>query len=109
RPSPSPKENTMLVETIHAAGPIADHIVAVGQNLSPQEIPGAGDKVDTALSYFMWGCIALGVMGVMAAGVYFIMARSSGRGDEVQGTVARIIGGCLTIMLAGPIVNALVS
>ena len=53
--------------------------------------------------------IALGVMGVMAAGAYFIMARSSGRGDEVQSTVARIIGGCLLIMLAGPIVNALVS
>ena len=99
----------MLFETLHAAEPVAQHVMAVGENLSPQEIPGAGQKVDTALSYFMWGCIALGVMGVMAAGVYFIMARSSGRGDEVQGTVARIVGGCLTIMLAGPIVNALVS
>lgn len=48
-------------------------------------------------------------MGVMAAGAYFIMARRSGNGDEVQSTVARIIGGCLLIMLAGPIVNALVS
>ncbi|HJC59536.1 MAG TPA: hypothetical protein H9755_04270 [Candidatus Dietzia intestinigallinarum] len=99
----------MLVETFHAAAPVAEHVIAVGENLSPEEIPGAGDKVDTALSYFMWGCIAIGIMGVMAAGAYFIMARSSGRGDEVQGTVARIIGGCLTIMLAGPIVNALVS
>lgn len=99
----------MFVETVHAVGPVAEQIIAVGENLSPQEIPGAGAKVDTALSYFMWGCIAIGIMGVMAAGAYFIMARSSGRGDEVQGTVARIIGGCLTIMLAGPIVNALVS
>ena len=99
----------MFVETIHAAGPVAEQIIAVGENLRPQEIPGAGQKVDTALSYFMWGCIALGIMGVMAAGAYFIMARSSGRGDEVQGTVARIVGGCLVIMLAGPIVNALVS
>ena len=99
----------MFVETIHAAGPVAEQIIAVGENLRPQEIPGAGQKVDTALSYFMWGCIALGIMGVMAAGAYLIMARSSGRGDEVQGTVARIVGGCLVIMLAGPIVNALVS
>ncbi|WP_061229726.1 hypothetical protein [Dietzia cinnamea] len=99
----------MFIETIHAASPVAEQVIAVGENLAPQEIPGAGQKVDTALSYFMWGCIAIGIMGVMAAGAYFIMARSSGRGDEVQGTVARIIGGCLTIMLAGPIVNALVS
>lgn len=99
----------MFVETIHAAAPVAEHIIAVGENLSPQEIPGAGVKVDTALSYFMWGCIAIGIMGVMAAGAYFIMARSSGRGDEAQSLVTRIIGGCLLIMLAGPIVNALVS
>lgn len=99
----------MFVETIHAAAPVAEQILAVGENLAPQEIPGAGQKVDTALSYFMWGCIAIGIMGVMAAGAFFIMARSSGRGDEVQSTVARIIGGCLLIMLAGPIVNALVS
>lgn len=99
----------MIVETIHAAAPVAEQIIAVGENLSPMEIPGAGEKVDTALAYFMWGCIALGVMGVMAAGAYFIMARRAGNGDEVQTTVARIIGGCLLIMLAGPIVNALVS
>ena len=99
----------MIVETITAAAPVAEQVLAQGMNLSPQEIPGAGQKVDTALSYFMWGSIALGIMGVMAAGVYFIMARSSGRGDEVQSTVARIIGGCLVIMLAGPLVNALVS
>ncbi|MDO5511851.1 hypothetical protein [Corynebacterium sp.] len=99
----------MIIETLAVAGPAVEHVIAQGMNLSPQEIPGAGAKVDTALSYFMWGCIALGVMGVMAAGAYFIMARSSGRGDEVQSTVARIIGGCLLIMLAGPIVNALVS
>ena len=59
--------------------------------------------------YVFIACIALGVMGVMAAGAYFIMARRAGNGDEVQTTVARIIGGCLLIMLAGPIVNALVS
>ncbi|MBB1040192.1 MULTISPECIES: hypothetical protein [unclassified Dietzia] len=99
----------MIVETITAAAPVAEQVLAQGMNLSPQEIPGAGQKVDTALSYFMWGCVAIGVMGVMAAGAYFIMARSSGRGDEVQSTVARIIGGCLLILLAGPIVNALVS
>jgi len=67
----------MIVETIHAAAPVAEQVIAVGENLSPMEIPGAGEKVDN--------------------------------GDEVQTTVARIIGGCLLIMLAGPIVNALVS
>ncbi|KZO60479.1 MULTISPECIES: hypothetical protein [Dietzia] len=99
----------MIVETIHAAAPVAEHIIAVGENLSPMEIPGAGDKVDTALSYAMWGCIAVGILGVMFTGAYFVMARAAGRGDEVQGRVIGIIGGCLTIMLAGPIVNALVS
>lgn len=99
----------MFVETIQAAGPVTEQIIAVGENLSPQEIPGAGQKVDAALSYFMWGCIAIGVMGVMAAGTYFVMSRNAGRGDEVQSTVARIIGGCVLIMIAGPAVNALVS
>ncbi|MEV8223957.1 hypothetical protein AB0P16_16105 [Dietzia maris] len=99
----------MIVETITAAAPVAEHVLAQGMNLSPQEIPGAGQKVDAALSFFMWGCIAIGVMGVMAAGAYFIMSRASGRGDEAQSLVVRIIGGCLLIMLAGPIVHALVS
>lgn len=99
----------MLDTIITAAPAVHEQILAVGENLAPQAPPGADAKVNTALAYFMWGCIALGVMGVMAAGAYFIMARRSGNGDEVQSTVARIIGGCLLIMLAGPIVNALVS
>ena len=89
----------------------ADAVTILAQfgDINPQQIPGTEERVSAGLSYFMWGCIAIGIMGVMAAGAYFIMARSSGRGDEVQATVARIIGGCLLIMLAGPIVNALVS
>lgn len=94
---------------IHAAPAMTDHLLAVGENISPEAPPGADDKVSTALSYFMWGCIAIGIMGVMAAGAWFIMARRAGNAEEVQGTIARIIGGSLLIILAGPIINALVS
>jgi len=99
-----------MIDTFVTAAPqMHDTLLAVGENISPQAPPGADDKVNTALSYFMWGCIAIGIMGVMAAGAWFIMARRAGNSEEVQGTIARIIGGSLLIILAGPIINALVS
>ncbi|MDV8002849.1 hypothetical protein [Rhodococcus sp. IEGM 1408] len=99
----------MLDILITSAPALSEQIIAVGENLSPQAPPGAEEKVNTALAYFMWGCIAIGIMGVMGAGAWFIMARRSGNSEEVQSTIARIVGGSLLIILAGPIVNALVS
>jgi len=99
----------MLDTIITTAPAVHEQILAVGENLSPQAPPGADAKVNTALAYFMWGCIAIGIMGVMGAGAWFVMARRSGNAEEVQGTIARIVGGCLLIILAGPVVNALVS
>ena len=99
----------MLDMVISAAPHMHDTLLAVGENISPQAPPGADEKVNTALAYFMWGCIAVGIMGVMAAGAWFIMARRAGNSEEVQTTIFRIIGGSLLIILAGPVVNALVS
>ena len=52
----------MFVETIHAAAPVADQVIAVGENLSPMEIPGAGwlfvvdrsSDVINAAGYKIW-------------------------------------------------------
>lgn len=88
----------------------ADAVTILAQfgDINPQQIPGTEERVSAGLSYFMWGCIAIGILGVMAAGAYFIMSRRSGNSEEAQSTVIRILGGSILIAIAGPLITALV-
>lgn len=84
-------------------------LAQVGGDISPQEIPGAGEKANAAMSYFMWGCVIFAILGVMGCAVAVIVARRRGEMDEVQGTVMRVLFGCIILGVAGPVVNALVA
>lgn len=97
-----------MIDVLLTSAPDVAYLAQFGE-VSPQVIPGTEERVNSGLSYFMWGCIAIGIMGVMAAGAWFIMARRSGNAEEVQSTIARIMGGSILIAVAGPLITAMVS
>ncbi|MEE1940977.1 hypothetical protein V1L54_16460 [Streptomyces sp. TRM 70361] len=70
--------------------------------------PGAlADAVDTVLGIAAWAGTAAGVAGVMITGVMMAVSMKRGEGSEHLSRLGMVLGGCVLVSTAGPVVRFL--
>ncbi|MFD7548341.1 hypothetical protein [Streptomyces sp. NPDC059816] len=69
---------------------------------APKELT---DKVDTVLGVVAWAGTAAGVAGVLITGAMMAISMRRGEGSEHMGRLGMVLGGCVLVATAGPLVN----
>ncbi|MFD5627455.1 MULTISPECIES: hypothetical protein [unclassified Streptomyces] len=96
--------------SLSAAG---HNLVADGATASavPQPKSGAPDKlataVDTVLGIAAWAGTAAGVAGVLITGIMMAVSMKRGESSEHFSRLGMVLGGCVLVSTAGPIVEFL--
>ena len=71
-----------------------------------RDAPGAlTGKVDTVLGIVAWAGTAAGVAGVLITGAMMAISMRRGEGSEHMGRLGMVLGGCVLVAAAGPLVN----
>ncbi|OEU96571.1 hypothetical protein [Streptomyces oceani] len=63
------------------------------------------NKVDTVLGIVAWAGTAAGVAGVLITGAMMAISMRRGEGSEHMGRLGMVLGGCVLVSSAGPLVN----
>ncbi|MET4927061.1 hypothetical protein P3L51_32695 [Streptomyces sp. PSRA5] len=75
----------------------------------PQPEPKApgelADAVNTVLGIASWAGTAAGVAGVLITGVMMAVSVKRGEGSEHMSRLGMVLGGCILIAAAGPVVT----
>ncbi|MBP5869200.1 hypothetical protein F3K40_20715 [Streptomyces sp. LBUM 1478] len=81
---------------------LADGTVPNPNRDAPAELTG---KVDTVLGIVAWAGTAAGVAGVLITGAMMAISMRRGEGSEHVGRLGMVLGGCVLVATAGPLVN----
>ena len=65
------------------------------------------NKTATVLGFIAWIGTAAGVTGVLATGTMMAVSLKRGEGSEHMSKLAMVLGGCILVATAGPIINFL--
>jgi hypothetical protein len=75
----------------------------------PQPTPGAPgqltEKVNTVLGIAAWAGTAAGVAGVLITGAMMAISLKRGESSEHMGRLGMVLGGCVLVSTAGPLVQ----
>ncbi|GIJ24999.1 hypothetical protein Vqi01_01610 [Micromonospora qiuiae] len=66
---------------------------------------GLADKVEQALGLVSWGGTAMGVLGVLITGAVMAISHKRGESSEHMSRLGMVLGGCILVSLAGPLVT----
>jgi hypothetical protein len=69
---------------------------------APNELTG---KVNTVLGILAWAGTAAGVAGVLITGAMMAISMRRGEGSEHMGRLGMVLGGCVLVATAGPVVT----
>jgi hypothetical protein len=69
---------------------------------APQELK---DKVDLAIGICAWAGTAAGVAGVLITGVMMALSLKRGESSEHMSRLGMVLGGCILVATAGPMVD----
>jgi hypothetical protein len=76
---------------------------------APTYTPGAPTelvtKVGTALGLISWAGTAAGVAGVLITGATMAISHKRGESSEHMSRLGLVLGGCVLVATAGPLVN----
>ncbi|MEV6133672.1 hypothetical protein AB0M05_43880 [Streptomyces violaceusniger] len=67
--------------------------------------PGLANAVDTVLGILAWAGTAAGVAGILITGVMMSVSVKRGEGSEHLSRLGMVLGGCVLVAAAGPIVQ----
>ncbi|CCK24554.1 putative membrane protein [Streptomyces davaonensis JCM 4913] len=67
--------------------------------------PALADKVDTVLGIAAWAGTAAGVAGVLVTGAMMAISVKRGESSEHMSRLAMVLGGCVLVATAGPLVT----
>lgn len=75
----------------------------------PVPPPGLEEPVNKLLSWFMWGCLGVAILGFMVAGASLAWANYRGTSSEHVQQVTKVALGTMLIAGAGSLVSAIVA
>ncbi|MFD9466404.1 hypothetical protein [Streptomyces sp. NPDC060027] len=81
---------------------LADGKVPDPNRNAPNALTG---KVDTVLGILAWAGTAAGVAGVLITGAMMAISMRRGEGSEHMGRLGMVLGGCVLVATAGPVVT----
>ncbi|WP_229403236.1 hypothetical protein [Micromonospora okii] len=67
--------------------------------------PGLATKVEQALGLVAWAGTAAGVLGVLLTGAVMAISHKRGDSSEHMSRLGMVLGGCILVATAGPIVT----
>ncbi|MFI6205546.1 hypothetical protein ACIBAI_04010 [Streptomyces sp. NPDC051041] len=80
---------------------LADPVPQPGRNAPPE----LADKVNDVLGIVAWVGTAAGVAGVLITGAMMAISMRRGEGSEHMGRLGMVLGGCVLVATAGPLVT----
>ncbi|WBB55271.1 hypothetical protein [Verrucosispora sp. WMMD573] len=66
---------------------------------------GLATKVEQALGLIAWVGTAAGVVGILATGAVMAISHKRGESSEHMSRLGMVLGGCILVAMAGPIVS----
>ncbi|MFV2099672.1 hypothetical protein [Micromonospora sp. LOL_024] len=70
------------------------------------ELPeGLADRVSQVLGLISWAGTAAGVVGILITGAVMTVSHKRGESSEHISRLGMVLGGCILVAMAGPIVN----
>ncbi|MGW1144151.1 hypothetical protein ACWD6I_03610 [Streptomyces sp. NPDC002454] len=91
-----------LAAKAHATVVLADGDVPDPNRNAPDALTS---KVDTVLGVLAWAGTAAGVAGVLITGAMMALSMRRGEGSEHLGRLGMVLGGCVLVATAGPVVT----
>ncbi|MGW3391324.1 hypothetical protein [Streptomyces cinereoruber] len=67
--------------------------------------PALTNKVNDVLGIVAWAGTAAGVAGVLITGAMMAISMRRGEGSEHMGRLGMVLGGCILVATAGPLVS----
>ncbi|MFJ4685190.1 hypothetical protein ACIQNG_05090 [Streptomyces sp. NPDC091377] len=67
--------------------------------------PELTEKVDTVLNLVAWAGTAAGVAGVLVTGAMMAISVKRGESSEHMSRLGMVLGGCILVATAGPVVS----
>jgi len=84
----------------------ATNILAAGVPDPKSDAPGPlADKVNLVLGILAWAGTAAGVAGVLVTGAMMAISVKRGESSEHMSRLGMVLGGCVLVATAGPIVQ----
>jgi ribose/xylose/arabinose/galactoside ABC-type transport system permease subunit len=81
-------------------------LLAAGVPQPTRDAPGElTDKVNTVLGIAAWAGTAAGVAGVLITGAMMAISVKRGESSEHMSRLGMVLGGCVLVATAGPLVN----
>ncbi|MEU6356203.1 hypothetical protein ABZ896_44005 [Streptomyces sp. NPDC047072] len=93
-------------EAVHFLAAGGDGGVASGVPTPGRGAPGVLEKkVNTVLGLVGWAGTAAGVAGVLITGAMMAISVKRGESSEHMSRLGMVLGGCILVATAGPVVN----
>jgi len=67
--------------------------------------PKVAEKVNLVLGFVAWAGTAAGVAGVLVTGAMMAMSHKRGESSEHMSRLGMVLGGCVLVATAGPIIQ----
>ncbi|MEU9731293.1 hypothetical protein [Streptomyces sp. NPDC048002] len=84
----------------------ASNVIAAGVPQPESDAPGVlQDKVNTVLGIAAWAGTAAGVAGVLITGAMMAISLKRGESSEHMSRLGMVLGGCVLVATAGPLVS----
>ncbi|MBO7934509.1 MULTISPECIES: hypothetical protein [Streptomyces] len=84
----------------------ASTLLAAGVPQPARNAPGAlTTKVNTVLGIAAWAGTAAGVAGVLITGAMMAVSLKRGEGSEHMSRLGMVLGGCVLVATAGPLIS----
>ncbi|MDT0395108.1 MULTISPECIES: hypothetical protein [Streptomyces] len=84
----------------------ATHVLAAGVPQPVSNAPGElTSKVNTVLGIAAWAGTAAGVLGVLITGTMMAVSLKRGESSEHMSRLGMVLGGCVLVATAGPLVG----
>jgi hypothetical protein len=97
---------SLLLLTVLRAPAEPDDGGTVPQPKTGGSLPsGLAAKVEQALGLIAWVGTAAGVVGILATGAVMAISHKRGESSEHMSRLGMVLGGCILVALAGPIVT----
>ncbi|MEU9939537.1 hypothetical protein ACN6AT_15690 [Streptomyces sp. JL4002] len=91
----------MFSKVRDAAVILAADVPKPGMNAPPE----LTSKVNNVLGIVAWAGTAAGVAGVLITGAMMAISMRRGEGSEHMGRLGMVLGGCVLVATAGPLVS----
>jgi type IV secretory pathway VirB2 component (pilin) len=94
--------NTLTYHLYNAVATVLTEVPQPGERTAPGEVTTAVTKV---MGFLGWIGTAAGVVGIIVTGAAMAISHKRGESSEHVSRLGMVLGGCILIATAGPIIN----